>query len=61
MGPLSEYLSLKPKHPPPQPQILPFISIAKLRENPQAISINLGRGSDSRLYFKYLGCKTALQ
>jgi hypothetical protein len=35
--------SLKPIAPPPHPHALPFSSMAKLLQNPQAISLNFGK------------------
>lgn len=50
-GPLSKYLSLKPRFPPPQAQALPHSSRAKLLVKPHAISENLGNNVLSLAYF----------
>lgn len=44
--------------PPPQPQTQFYTSIAKLFENPQQMSIKLGRGVHSLVYLSKVGFKT---
>ena len=52
------FTSLNPKGPPPHPQTLFSSSIAKLLENPQLISINLGSKVQSLAYLRCVGVRT---